>query len=163
MNFFNDTQRLVLAIAVITLIIAVVIYLRRSESTPSIQIESMATENGAVEDATSITDLQEPQQNHQKIPIHSDKALVMFFAPWCGHCKSTGPIFDELKQNFDGYNGVKIIKINGDEDPQICQRHAVRGFPTIKLCTKGLDDAEGIVYDGDRSIQSLAEFLQQHA
>jgi len=93
----------------------------------------------------------------------SDKEFILFFAHWCGHCKNLMPIWDEFAKNFDGYKGVKIVKINSDENSEIVGKHRIAGFPTIKFCPYGRNVSDGIVYEGDRSLQDLASFLQRHA
>ena len=161
MDFFNNmdnTQKLMLA-AGVTLVIAVIIYFYSRKN----NAEGMQQ----IVEQESPQDVAPPRskQHHQQLPPRpvNNGVLVMFFAPWCGHCKTTEPIWDELTQNFDGYNGVRIIKVNGQEAPDLCQNHSVSGFPTIKYCPNGLEDSNGIVYQGDRSIASLAQFLQQNA
>lgn len=89
--------------------------------------------------------------------------LVMFFAPWCSHCKNMAPAWYDLTNNFDGYNGIRILKLNGQENPELAQLHNVNGYPFIKYCPNGIDDPDGVIYEGDRSVNSLVEFLQRFA
>nr|QBK87257.1 MAG: thioredoxin [Marseillevirus LCMAC201] len=148
LDSMDNTQKIVLGIAVVTLVIAVVYFFCKKKD------ERMVAVNQP-----------EPKQEEaqpQKLD-EEDKVLVMFFAPWCGHCQNMSPAWDEFTQNFDGYNGIKILKINGEENQQLSQLHDIKGFPVIKYCPKGLQNPEGIMYEGDRSVNSLAQFLQQNA
>lgn len=158
MDFFNNmdtNQQIITGIALTTLIVAIIFFFYSGKKSEPILIHVP----------------QQPRQVAQEPPTrvlpqrsNSIGALVMFSAPFCGHCKSAAPAWAELTQNFDGYNGVKIIKVNGQENPQLCQIHGVNGFPTIKYCPQGVESPEGVVtYEGDRSVGSIAQFLQQHA
>jgi len=90
-----------------------------------------------------------------------DKQLVLFYAPWCGHCKSLKPTWDQLAQKYHnrvvGSEKVAIMKVNADEHPEKTQELDISGFPTIILF-KGNDK---IMYSGDRSLKSLETFLRR--
>lgn len=91
----------------------------------------------------------------------SDKQLVLYYADWCGHCQTLKPKWDELAAKYNGtqvggYN-VTIDKVNGDEFPEKTQELQIKGFPTIIM----YKDGEKTVYTGDRSMESLEEFVRK--
>ncbi|KAG0056696.1 hypothetical protein BGZ83_003939 [Gryganskiella cystojenkinii] len=93
--------------------------------------------------------------------IGSTPALVEFYAPWCGHCKSLAPVYEELGQAFAGKNDkVLIVKVDADAHRKLGSRYDVKGFPTIKWFPKGVDgDPED--YQGGRDLDSLADFVSK--
>jgi thioredoxin 1 len=68
--------------------------------------------------------------------IKSEKpVLIDFFAPWCGPCKTLGPILKEVKDNLG--DRISIIKIDVDKNQQIASQYQVRGVPTMILFQEG--------------------------
>lgn len=88
--------------------------------------------------------------------------FVEFYAPWCGHCKKLAPIWKDLADSLVGKNIViaKMDSTANDLPPDA--GFAIQGFPTLKLFkakTGQMIDYEA----GDRSLESLVEFLQKNA
>ena len=69
-------------------------------------------------------------------------AIVDFWAPWCGPCKSIAPILEELSGEYDGK--IKIVKLNVDENPNTPTKYSVRGIPNL-VFFKGGEVVEQIV------------------
>jgi len=61
--------------------------------------------------------------------------LVDCWAPWCGPCRTVAPILDELASKYAG--GVRIAKLNVDENPLTASRYDVRSIPTMLLFKDG--------------------------
>jgi len=60
--------------------------------------------------------------------------LVDFWAPWCGPCKMQGPIIDELAGEIQG---VKVGKLNVDENPEMAGKYNVMSIPTLVIFKGG--------------------------
>ena len=64
----------------------------------------------------------------------SNLILVDFWAEWCGPCKQISPILEEIANEEDNLN---ILKLNIDENPVTPQKYNVRGIPTLMLFKEG--------------------------
>lgn len=60
--------------------------------------------------------------------------LVDFYAEWCGPCRLTGPIIDELANEL---KEVKFVKINVDDNPQLAGQYSIFSIPTFLLFKNG--------------------------
>jgi len=97
--------------------------------------------------------------NFDNVVLKSGKpALVEFFAPWCGHCKTLAPVYEELGQAFAyAQDKVSIGKVDADEHRDLGKRFGVQGFPTLKWFDGKSDKPED--YNGGRDLESLTKFI----
>lgn len=61
--------------------------------------------------------------------------LVLFWAPWCGHCRRLLPIFEELASKYSGY--IKFVKVELDKNPALASQYQVQSVPVMLLFKKG--------------------------
>jgi len=61
--------------------------------------------------------------------------LVDCWAPWCGPCRTLSPIIDELAADYA--NGVKVAKLNVDENPLTASQYGIRSIPTMLFFKEG--------------------------
>ncbi|MGB9883413.1 MAG: thioredoxin [Microgenomates group bacterium] len=60
--------------------------------------------------------------------------LVDFYADWCGPCKMTAPIIEELANEL---TDIKFVKINVDENPDLASNYQVFSIPTFIIFKNG--------------------------
>jgi protein disulfide-isomerase A6 len=90
-------------------------------------------------------------------------ALVEFYAPWCGHCKSLTPEYkkvgEAVAKNAKLNKRVVIAKVNADEHRSLGERFGVGGFPTIKYFRRGQPVDKPEDYQGARKAEDFLSFI----
>ncbi|XP_055596873.1 protein disulfide-isomerase A5 [Uranotaenia lowii] len=91
---------------------------------------------------------------------NEDRVLVMFYAPWCGHCKRMKPDFAEtasllIKNGIPG----KVAAVDCTEYTKTSERFEIQGYPTLKYFVRGKFYKN---YDGKRTAAAMYEFIKSN-
>jgi protein disulfide-isomerase A6 len=110
--------------------------------------------------ASAVVDL--TPSNFDSLVVKSGKpALVEFFAPWCGHCKTLAPIYEDLAASYQSSKDkILIAKVDADEHKSLGTKYGIKGFPTIKYFD-GTGKSEPEDYKKGRDIDSLTAFITE--
>ena len=75
--------------------------------------------------------------------------VVDFWAPWCGPCRTLGPVIDRLADEYEGR--VMFAKLNVDENAETPLHYRVQSIPALLFFRDG-----NLV---DRTVGALPESL----
>ena len=84
--------------------------------------------------------------------------FIEFYAPWCGHCKSLAPKYEQLGKAFEAEPNVVIAKVDGTENDTPVD---VQGFPTLFFYPAN-NKANPLPYNGDRSAEAMEKFIREN-
>ncbi|XP_019526297.3 thioredoxin domain-containing protein 5 homolog isoform X1 [Aedes albopictus] len=95
--------------------------------------------------------------------IDGSNYFVMFFAPWCGHCKKLAPTWAKLAEssNEDSALSVKIGRVDCTTDGDLCSDQDVTGYPTLKFFKLGMSADQSVKYRGARDLDSFNAFIRE--
>ncbi|KAJ3239105.1 protein disulfide-isomerase precursor [Chytriomyces hyalinus] len=105
-------------------------------------------------------------KNFNDIVLDKTKDVFLeVYAPWCGHCKTLAPIWEELAELLSKKDSefVTLAKMDGTENDFPTEVNVqVQGFPTLKLWRA--ETNEIVDYESsDRTLESLLAWLKKNA
>jgi len=111
---------------------------------------SLAAENDVIE--LSDDDFSTRIAEHETV-------LVMFYAPWCGHCKKLKPEYAKAAELIK-YNDPPVVfaKVDCTEaGKETCNKFSVTGYPTLKIFRNGDLSQE---YNGPREAAGIVKYMK---
>jgi putative thioredoxin len=81
-------------------------------------------------DVTDETFETEVIERSKQVPV-----VVDLWAPWCGPCRTLGPILEKVTDEAGGK--VAMVKVNIDDNPQIAQAFGVQSIPLVVALKDG--------------------------
>jgi len=93
-----------------------------------------------IKDGSEASFMQDVVEASQTVPV-----IVDFWAPWCGPCKTLGPLLEDAVKAAKG--AVKMVKINVDEAQMIAGQLRIQSIPTVYAFWQGqpVDGFQGAV------------------
>uniref|UniRef100_A0A2L2Y1B4 Protein disulfide-isomerase A5 n=1 Tax=Parasteatoda tepidariorum TaxID=114398 RepID=A0A2L2Y1B4_PARTP len=83
--------------------------------------------------------------------------LIMFYAPWCGHCKKAKPEFQAAAEYFKDDPKVEFAAMDCTAFASVCSAHDVKGYPTLKYFSYYKVEKP---YDGGRTESDFVEYMK---
>ncbi|MEQ5837894.1 thioredoxin domain-containing protein [Paraburkholderia acidicola] len=82
--------------------------------------------------------------------------LVDFWAPWCAPCLALGRVIEQIIPEYA--DKVLVVKINADENPELCEQHGLKGLPRLSLYRDGKE----VEIIEERTRARLEHYLESH-
>ena len=70
------------------------------------------------------------KENFEEVITNNDTVVVDYWAEWCGPCKSFGPIFEKVSEDFP--NAV-FAKVDTEKEQEIASWFNIRSIPTLMI------------------------------
>jgi putative thioredoxin len=93
-----------------------------------------------IKDTSEATFMADVIEASREVPV-----IVDFWAPWCGPCKTLGPMLEKAVTEARGK--VRMVKVNVDENQQIAAQLRIQSIPTVYAFFQGqpVDGFQGAV------------------
>ena len=90
-------------------------------------------------------------------PSRTQLVIVDFWAEWCGPCKQLTPVIEKVCAEYAA-KGVKLVKVNVDENGFIASQFRVQSIPTVYAVFQGQPVAD---LSQARTEGQLRQYLDQ--
>ena len=70
------------------------------------------------------------KENFEEVITGNNMVVVDYWAEWCGPCKSFGPVFEKVSEDFP--NAV-FAKVDTENEQEIASWFQIRSIPTLMI------------------------------
>jgi len=77
--------------------------------------------------------------------------LLYFSAPWCGPCRTFGPIMEQVSKTY------QVQKVNVDEDSTLAAKYNIRNVPTVVKVDSNGNEIDKFV--GVKTVEQIGRFI----
>lgn len=109
----------------------------------------------SVDTSGKVLKLETVKQLRELMKSSEKDVVVMFFAPWCPHCKDMKPVFKEVGKK---HPEVKMIMVNASKHKKFRSVYKIKGYPTIKYYPKHAEKSIGKYKQGS-DINAMSKWI----
>ena len=70
------------------------------------------------------------KENFEEVITGNEMVVVDYWADWCGPCKSFGPIFEKVSEDFPD---AVFAKVDTENEQEIASWFQIRSIPTLMI------------------------------
>ena len=97
------------------------------------------------------------QNEFKQVVLESNQVVVVdFYADWCGPCQMLSPVLEEIASK---HPSLKIVKINVDDNMDICSTYHISSIPNVMIFKDGQMVDKFV---GFQSAQKVEEILSKY-
>jgi len=130
---------------------AFVDYMNDPKAPPPPPVATPFSDTPGPNDVVMLTD-----NSFQQYIKENPKVLVMFYAPWCGHCKRAKPFYIEAAAELKGSGYGSLAAVDCTVEKRVCGQHGVKGYPTLLY----FKDGQSMKFGGARTKEGFVEFMK---
>ena len=84
--------------------------------------------------------------------------IVDFWAEWCGPCHAVAPVLDAIVAEHEG---IRLAKVNIDEEPGLAQRFGIMSIPAMILFEGGEPKAAALGAQPKKSLEKALGLVDE--
>ena len=97
------------------------------------------------------------QQFDEKVLKNEKIVILDFFANWCGPCKMLMPVLEQVEQERED---VEILKVNIDQDEELAKQFGVLSIPTLVYFSNGEEKDKTVGYRQKNQILEIIDGIK---
>lgn len=101
-------------------------------------------------------------KNWDDLVMNSDADVFMkMYAPWCGHCKSMAPAWEEFAEDFADDDSIIIADFDATTNDPGHSAYSISGYPSLYWAKNG-DKKNPQKYQGGRTIEDFRKWVKEN-